>query len=161
MADYHGHATLKDGSHVALSAEDAQALWDAAERSAEDRARLMPTSDDAMRVILDAQQRMKSLGWRMGLGIIGVKRGDECAVRKNGSTGIWSGWVDQDGKYVYYCDCVADPRRVWLKPLAELTDDELAKMAECDRDERDFNDRMIRSLIQQDQCDKKEANSDE
>lgn len=151
MSDYHGHMTMKDGSHKALTADEAEAIWQAAERSAEERARLMPTSDDAMRVILDAQQRMKSLGWRKGLGLIGVKRGDECAVREDGSTGIWSGWVDQDGKYVYYCDGVSDPRKVWLKPLADLTEDERSKMAECDKDEREWHDRMIQSFIAQDE----------
>jgi hypothetical protein len=147
MSEYHGHMTMSDGSHKALTADEAEALWRAIERDAEDRARLMPTSDDAMRAILDAQQRMKALGWRKGLGIVGVKRGDECAVREDGSTGIWSGWVDQDGKYVNYCDCVSDPRKVWLKPLTDLTDDERAKMAECDKDDREFHNRMIQSLI--------------
>jgi hypothetical protein len=155
MSNYHGHMTMKDGSHRALSADEDEALWWAMERSAEDRARLMPTSDDAMRVIFDAQQRMKALGWRKGLGIIGVKRGDECAVREDGSTGIWSGWVDQDGKYVNYCDCVSDPRKVWLKPLADLTEDERTKMAECDKDNREFHGRIIQSLIAADDSESK------
>lgn len=151
MSDYRGHMTMNDGTHKPLTADEAKAIWKAMERSAEDRARLMPTSDDAMRVMLDAQQRMKALGWRKGLGIIGVKRGDECAVREDGSTGIWSGWVDQDGKYVNYCDGVTDPRKVWLKPLADLTEDERTKMAECDKDDREFHDRMIQSLIATDE----------
>ncbi len=150
MSDYHGHMTMKDGTHKALTVEEAEALWDAAERSADDRAKLMPTSDDAMRMICDAQQRMKALGWGKGLGLIGVKRGDQCAVREDGSTGIWSGWVDEAGKYAHYCDFVSDPRKVWLKPLADLTDDELSKMAECDKDNRDFQDRIMQSLISAD-----------
>jgi hypothetical protein len=147
MSEYKGHVTMTDGSHMALSEEEAKALWEMSERSAEDRARLMPTSDDAMQAILDAHQRMKALGWRKGIGIIGVKRGDECAVREDGSTGIWSGWVDEDGKYAHYCDCVSRPSKVWLKPLAELTEDERTKMAECDKSDREFNDRMVQSLI--------------
>lgn len=157
MSEYHGHMTMKDGSHEPMTKEMAQALWDASERSAEYRARLMPTSDDAMRVILDAQQRMRALGWRKGLGFLsGVKRGEECAVREDGSTGIWSGWIDQDGTYVNYCDCVTDPRKVWLKPLSDLSEDERAKMAECDKDDREFHDRMIRSLIAADEIESNE-----
>lgn len=151
MNDYHGHITRKDGSHEPLTKEFADALWQAIERSGEERARLMPTSEDAMRVMLDAQQRMKALGWRKGLGIVGVKRGDECAVREDGSTGIWTGWVQEDGKYVMYCDGVSDPRKVWLKPISELTADEATKLAECDRDDIEFRERMIQSFIDQDQ----------
>ena len=151
MNEYHGHVTHLDGSHTPLSKEQADALWQACERDAEERARLMPTSDDAMRVMLDAQQRMKALGWRKGLGIVGVKRGDECAIREDGSTGIWSGWIDQDGKYAHYCDCVSDPRKVWLKPLDELTDAERARMAECDKNDREFQESMIQSMIAADE----------
>lgn len=147
MSDYHGHMTMKDGSHEPLTKEMAQELWDAFERDAEERARLMPTSDDAMRVILDAQQRMKALGRRKGLGIIGVRCGDKCAVREDGSTGIWSGWVDANGKYVNYCDGVSDPRKVWLKPIEDLTEDECVKMAECDEDDRAYHERTIQSLM--------------
>ena len=160
MSEYHGHMTMSDGTHKALTEDEAQALCQAIERSAEDRARLMPTSDDAMRVILDARQRMKALGWRKGLGLVGVRRGDECAIREEGSTGIWSGWIDQEGKYAHYCDCVSDPRKVWLKPISDLTDDERIKMAECDKDDREFHDRMIQSLIAADDADSTEEDQE-
>lgn len=132
---YHGHATLEDGSHVPLTAELAKALWEAAERSAADRAALMPTSRDAMRVISDAHQRMNALGWWKGGGLR-VKSGDECAVREDTSTGIWSGWIDADGEFVHYCGYVSAPRKVWLKPIADLTEDERSQMTECDERER-------------------------
>ena len=146
---YYGHATLEDGSHVPLTAEDAKALWEAAERSADDRAALMPTSDAAMRVISDAHQRMNDLGWWKGGGLR-VRRGDECAVREDTSTGIWSGWLDQDGEYVHYCDSVSAPRKVWLKPITDLTEDERERMAECDASERKWRDRMIQSFVDMD-----------
>ncbi len=156
MSEYHGYVTNLDGSHEPLTKEQASAIWEACERSAEERARLMPTSDDAMRVILDAQQRLNALGWWQGLGFR-IGRGSQCAVREYGSTGIWSGWVDDEGKYVHYCDGVSQPRRLWLKPLEDLTEDERTRMAECDASERDFNDRMIQSLIAQDKYEEGQA----
>lgn len=154
-SDYHGHVTMNNGTHKVLTDDEAKAIWQSAERAAEDRAKLMPTSDDAMRAILDAQQRMGALGWRKGLGLTGVKRGDVCAIREDGSTGIWSGWIDQEGKYAHYCDGVSELRKVWIKPTADLTDDEFIKMQECDEAEAEFaeaefSNRIIRSLIQQD-----------
>lgn len=153
--EYHGHITLEDGSHVLLTAEMAKVLWEAAERSSADRAALMPTSRDAMRMISKAHQRMNDLGWWKG-GDLRVKRGDECAVREDTSTGIWSGWIDADGEYVHYCDSVSAPRKVWLKPLADLTDDEREQMAECDASEWAWRDRMIQSFVETDQYDTEE-----
>lgn len=160
--EYHGHMTMADGSHVPLSEVDAKALMGAVRLADEDRAQRMPTSDDAMSAFLDAEQRMKALGWRKGLGIFtGVKRGEECAIREQGSTGIWSGWIDEDGKYAHYCDCVSSPRKLWLKPLADLTEDERTKMAECDQSDREYHDRMIQSLIDQDEYTSGEAKTDD
>lgn len=154
--EYHGHATLEDGSHVPLTEEMAKELWEAAERGAADRAALMPTSRDAMRVISDAHQRMQALGWWKGGGLR-VKRGDKCAVREDQSTGIWSGRLDEDGEYVHYCDSVSAPRKVWLKPLSDLTDDERVQMAECDASERAWHDRMIQSFVEMDHDDSEEG----
>lgn len=132
---YYGHKTLIDGSHVALSEDEAAAFWKMAEDAKAKREADMPTVTHALSAMLDAKQRMQELGWWEGGGLR-VRRGDECAVAEFGSTGIWSGWIDDEGKYVHYGDCVSDPRKVWLKPLADLTDDERQRMAECDERER-------------------------
>jgi hypothetical protein len=134
MAGYHGRKTLIDGSHVPLTSEEAEALWKSVEAAKQKRAETMPRVQDALSAMLDAKQRMQELGWWQGGGLR-VRRGDQCAVAEFGSTGIWSGWVDDEGKYVHYCDSVTDKRRAWLKPLAELTDDERARMKECDERE--------------------------
>tara|TARA_R100001132_G_C3252327_1_gene79088 strand:- start:14 stop:478 length:465 start_codon:yes stop_codon:yes gene_type:complete len=153
MSNYRESMTMNDGTRKDLTPDEAEAIWKDIERIEEDRKRRIPTSEDAMRVIMDANKRLNDLGWRKGLGIIGVKRGDKCAVREKGSTGIWSGRVDEDGKYVMYCDGVSEPRKVWLKPLDDLTDDERVQMAECDKNEREWHDRMIQSLIaSEEQC---------
>lgn len=61
-----GHLTRLDGSHVTLSPEDAEALWNAVEEAAAKRAETMPTTHDALCVISSAKQRLGELGWRGG-----------------------------------------------------------------------------------------------
>jgi len=140
--NYHGHKTMADGTHVALSEEEAAAIWKAVEESTSRRAREMPTAQDALRVLIAAQTRLNDLGWWKGIGLR-VKRGDECAVAETGSTGMWRGRLDVEGKYVHYGDCVSDPRKCWLKPLADLTDEERAWMDECDRREAEAYSAML------------------
>lgn len=133
MSDYHGHLTHKDGSHTPLSKEDAEALWKGFEEEDAKRAKEMPDAWDATRQIIRAQERLRKLGWSLGGGFK-IKAGDECAVMEAGSTGMWTGWLDDERKYVHYCDGVSAPRKVWLKPLGDLTDAERAKLAEGDKD---------------------------
>ena len=134
MDKYHGHKTLIDGTHVPLTEDEVDAIWRAVDAAKAKRAQEMPTAQDALRTLIEAQQRLQELGWRLGGGLR-VKRGDECAVAETGSTGIWRGHLDADGKYVQYCDCVSDPRKCWLKPLADLSDEERAHMETCDKRE--------------------------
>lgn len=149
QSSYHGHLTLKDGSHVPLTGQEAKALFEAAEEGDRKRAEMMPTSEDAMRLGLGVQQRMKALGWRKGMGLK-MRAGDDVAVREDGSTGIWSGWIETDSLFVHYCDSVADPRRVWLKPVSELTEDEREQMAVCDKDAAEWIERQCEIFSQLD-----------
>lgn len=150
MSDYHGHMTHKDGSHTALSKEEADALWASFEAEDALRAKEMPQAWDATRLIIRAKERLRKLGWRQGGGFA-VKKGDECAVMELGSTGMWSGWLDEKRQYVHYAGCCSSPDKVWLKPLADLTPDERAKMAEGDKDAADANEQEIKSLIAMDE----------
>lgn len=145
VKDYHGHMTLADGSHIPLTKDDAEALWAAVEVAKAKRAETMPTAQDALRALTTAEERLRELGWTRGGGLR-VKRGDECAVAEQGSTGMWKGWFDNDGKYVHYGDCCSDPRKTFLKPLADLTDDERAHMEECDRREAEAFSAMIANI---------------
>jgi hypothetical protein len=139
---YHGHKTLIDGSHVALTQDEAAAIWREIEEAGEKRAKEMPTARDALRVMIAARQRLQELGWWEGGGLR-IKPGDECAVTQTGSTGMWRGRLDAERKYVHYGDCVSDPRKCWLKPLSDLTDDERAWMDECDRREAEAYEAML------------------
>lgn len=87
MTDFHGHMTLADGSHVALTAEAAEAPWNQAERAAESRAMRMPGEQDALRALFDAYQRLKELGWREGM--YTPRDGSHFRIIEAGSTGMF------------------------------------------------------------------------
>lgn len=131
MSEYHGHNTLIDGSTVPLVEDEAKALWQAVEKAKADRAVALPTAVDALRAHNQALERLRELGWWPGGGLR-VRRGDECAVAQFGSTGMWRGHVDAEGKYVHFGDSMAQPRDTLLKPLSDLTDEERRHMADCD-----------------------------
>lgn len=148
MPDYHGHKTMADGSTIPLTEDEARNLWQAAAAAREKRAQNMPAARDALTAINRAQSRMNELGWWLGGGLR-VRRGDECAVAQSGSTGIWRGRVDSEGKYVHFCDSVSDPRQCWLKPLSDLTDDEREWMQKCGRSEAEAYSAMLDRLASQ------------
>ena len=139
---YHGHKTMADGSHVPLTEGEADAIWKDIEEADARRAQDMPTAHDALRVMIAARHRLQELGWWEGGGLR-VKRGDECAVAQTGSTGMWRGRLDSERKYVHYGDSASVPHGCWLKPLADLADDERAWMEECDRREAEAYAAMI------------------
>jgi hypothetical protein len=142
MSEYHGHKTLTDGSHVPLSKDEAEALWKSVEDARDKRNAAMPTARDALSALIDAETRLRDLGWSLGGGLR-VRRGDECAVTQMGSTGMWRGRVDDEGKYVHFGDSVASPRKCFLKPLADLTPDERSWMEECDKREAEAMSAMM------------------
>ena len=92
--EYHGHKTMPDGSHVPLTKDEAIAIMRAVETARAERARKMPTARNALHALIEAEQRMKELGWWLGGGLR-VKPGDECAVAETGSTGMWRGRVHE------------------------------------------------------------------
>lgn len=134
MADkkYHGHVTMTDGTRVPLTEDAAKEIWAEIEAEEVQRAKRLPTARSCLEAISDAAVRLGDLGWSKGGGLR-VRRGDECAVAQPGSSGMWSGRVDANGRFVVFGGCVAKPQDVWLKPLADLTDDERQWMEECDR----------------------------
>lgn len=84
--DYHGHMTFKDGSHVALSKEDAEMLWRASEDIERRRKELIPTEQAAIHLFFQAWQRLKDFGWREAMYC--PKDGTAFDVIEAGSTGI-------------------------------------------------------------------------
>lgn len=143
MAENYGHMTMIDGTHVPLTKDDAAAIWKSVLDAKAARAETLPTAKDALNAMSQAETRLRELGWAPAGGLR-VKRGDECAVMQPGaSTGMWSGHLDADGDFVHFGDCVSDPRKVWLKPLPDLTPDEKAHMDHCDQREAEAYNAML------------------
>lgn len=131
MSGYHGHATKVDGSHVALTEDEAGTLWDACDRIEVQAAADMPDTFAAVGALFRARERLKRLGWREG--IYCPKDGSEFAFIQYGSTGIFVGhyqgkWPDGD---INNGDGSDRPEGVMWKALDKLTDAERALMEKC------------------------------
>lgn len=85
-SEFSGHATLADGSHVHLTADDCKALWEASELHREARAAAMPDDARALRVMCEAHERLRELGWREAMYC--PKDGSAFEVIEAGSSGI-------------------------------------------------------------------------
>ncbi len=85
--EYFGQITKEDGSHVALTGDEARALWNRIERAEEARAIRWPEEDDALSAMFEAYQRLKELGWREA--IYCPKDGSVFEAIEAGSTGIF------------------------------------------------------------------------
>ena len=146
---YYGHKTMADGSHVPLTKDEADALLDDLAAAQSKRAADIPSVRDALSALIAAEERLRELGWWRGGGLR-VRRGDECAVIQQGSTGMWRGHYEADGQYVLFADSVCGPRECWMKPLGELTADERAWMEECDKHEAEAQEVLLRRLAPSD-----------
>lgn len=85
-----GHKTFRDGPlgfrHEPLRASEAEALMAQVEAATQRRAELMPDEPAAIRMMFEAHQRLKELGWNDA--IYCPKDGSEFDVIEPGSTGI-------------------------------------------------------------------------
>lgn len=123
----HGWVTNLDGSRTPLTADDADALMAGVRESERLRAEAYPSTIDALRAFLDADQRMSDLGWRKSM--FRLEDGTELALCEQGSTGIFRAFWNKP--YLHYQDCVASMGKHYIKPISDLTPDERAKMDEC------------------------------
>lgn len=86
-SDYHGSMRMADGSRVALSADEAKALWDSIEKRGAERAAKLPDEKTAIGAMFEAYDRLRELGWRDATYC--PKDGSHFQVIENGSTGIF------------------------------------------------------------------------
>jgi len=103
--DYHGSATLSDGSRVALTSDEAKALWEASEAAQAKAETDFPDQQSALREISRAVQRLRDFGWREG--IYCPKDGSEFEVIEAGSTGVFRCRYDgqwPDGMWLTFDD---------------------------------------------------------
>ncbi len=137
-----GWKTLSDGSRVAVSEAEASDLWAYIEGEGARLAAAYPTTVDALRAFCDADQRLKSLGWKSYT--FGVEDGAEVAVVERGSTGIFHGFWQKP--YFHYADCVSSVGEVFWKLVSDLTEDEAAKMTECSKSHGEFMESQLAML---------------
>ena len=146
-----GRATLLDGTHVHLSADEARVIVEACEAADAKRRESMPDSMAALRTLHDALTRLRDEGWRDG--IYCPKDGLPFALIEFGSTGVFEGSYcgEWPSGSVMFSDGLVNPRGLLWKPIDHLTEAEAKKLRECTEAERVIWDREIRSLMIMDQ----------
>ncbi len=117
-----GWATLEDGSRVQLSQEECEALIANVEANEARKAELMPTTQEAVRLMFDAYDRLRKLGWSQGCYC--PKDGTEFAIIQHGSTGIFTGHYQGEWPkgYVHCEDEVSHPDGLLWKSIDKLTE---------------------------------------
>jgi len=129
-----GWKTMLDGSRVPLSETECSDLIRWVENKRAEQAAAYPTTHAALRAYIDADERMRDLGWRST--IFDLEDGDEVAVAERGSTGIFRAvWVKP---YLHYQDCVSNMGKHFVKRVDDLTEDEAETMDRCEADHKEF-----------------------
>ena len=111
----HGHATLADGSHVALTEQEAAAIWESIDRATAERAAKYPDERSAINGMMDAYTRLKELGWREA--VYCPKDGSTFDAIEMGSTGIHKCYYEgkwPDGHWWIPDECDVWPSRPCL-----------------------------------------------
>lgn len=138
----HGWKTMLDGSRVPLSETEISDLSRWVENKRAEQAAAYPTTHSALRAYIDADARMRDLGWVST--IFDLDDGAELAVAERGSTGIFRAvWVKP---YLHYHDCVASMGKNFIKRIADLTPDEAETMARCEADHLKFMEAQTKTM---------------
>jgi len=85
--EFSGHWTLRDGSRIAMTPGEAEALWKETERRRAERAAKLPDERAAIEAMFEAFDRLRELGWSEA--IYCPKDGSSFSVIEAGSTGIF------------------------------------------------------------------------
>jgi hypothetical protein len=137
-----GWKTLLDGTRIPITEDEGKQLWQMIQDQEARQAAAYPTTQSALRAYIDADSRMKALGWTGT--IFNLEDGAEVAIAERGSTGIFRGIWHKP--YLYYQDCVSHMGKNFIKRVEDLTPDEAAKMEECEADHRSFMANQTKSL---------------
>jgi len=138
----HGRKTMLDGSRIPLSETEISDLSRWRENKRAEQAAAYPTTHSALRAYIDADERMRDLGWVST--IFNLDDGAELAVAERGSTGIFRAvWVKP---YLHYHDCVASMGKNFIKRIADLTPDEAETMARCEADHLEFMEAQTKTM---------------
>lgn len=140
-----GFGTKADGSPVQFTETEVRALLKACDEEKQKRAVDMPTAQDALAAISRSTTRLRDLGWKDA--IYCPKDGSTFAVIEYGSTGIFTGLYSgdwHDGR-IYLDDFLVHPNGCMFKLLDDLSEDEKARLAECDQETRAQIEREFRA----------------
>lgn len=106
---YYGHMTMRDGSHVPLSEQEAEQLWKDIEAKQAERAVRLPDEKACLSAMMEAFIRLKELGWSDA--IYCPKDGSSFQVIEAGSTGIFD--CHYEGAWPKGTWWVADEGDLW------------------------------------------------
>lgn len=143
---YSGHVTMSDGTHVQLPPGEAEKIIEAIRQNDALQAERMPTSADALRLLCDARERLRRLGWRDGMYC--PKDGTEFAAVEYGSTGIFTATMTENwpNGFAYVEDNHVHLSGIMWKPLNQLTADEEAARQRSAADTIQYRQRLLRTL---------------
>lgn len=137
-----GWKTMLDGSRIPMSEDEAANLWNIVEQKRAEQAAAYPTTHSALWAYIDADERMRALGWSRT--IFDLEDGDEVAVAERGSTGIFRAvWVKP---YLHYQDCVSNMGKHFVKRVDDLTEDEAETMARCEADHLEYMQAQTKTM---------------
>lgn len=129
-----GWKTMLNGDREPMTSGEADAIMDFVEAARTKQAAAYPTTYDTLRAFIDADERMRDLGWKTY--IFDLVDGEEVAVAERGSTGIFhASWVKP---YLHFHDCVGAMGKHFIKRIADLSPDELATMNRCSADHAEY-----------------------
>ena len=117
-----GHKTFRDGisfRHEPLRQSEADALMKRIDEADKRRAELMPTEQDAVRMMFQAWQRLKELGWRETM--YGPTN-ETVQLIESGSSGIhkgqrWNEWPEK----TWWIDGDSPSNPCLFKPMEQQT----------------------------------------
>ena len=126
--DIVGHKTFRDGEsfrHEPLMRAEAEALVAAMDAHERKMAEMVPDEDAAIRMMFNAYQRLKALGWKDA--VYAPKDGTEFLAIERSSTGKFPTCYIMDGKYL--ANDVSEHYFIMFRPI-------LAREAQEAGDER-------------------------
>ena len=137
-----GWKTLADGTREPMAADEADALMRYVEEKRAQQAQAYPATYDALRAYIDAEERMRALGWRTH--IFDLQDGDEVAVAERGSTGIFHGFWQKP--YIHFHDCVGAMGKHFIKRVSDLSPDEVETMKRCSADHAEYMENHVERM---------------
>lgn len=122
-----GWKSLEDGTRVEMTEAEAESVLALVEQSKQRIAEAYPDTVTALRGFIDADQRMRDLGWQQHC--FGLEDGAKFCLVEVGSTGLFEA-VYRNGRFHYDGGVRRGGSGVYWKLRSDLTPQEAERMAE-------------------------------